>query len=1147
MKKKGHFVIDDIAGISLLSITYFKNNKGPIVLLTSNLYKAQLLYDFILTFINQSDVLLFPGDELIRAETVAESKELLSARVFTLNQLKYNQHKIIITNIAGICRYLPQKEVFFENNIEIKIGDIIDIESLKRKLVNSGYSRVSKVNQSLQFAIRGDIIDIYSINLDNPIRIELFGEEVDSIRLFDIATQISSKKIDEVEIIPARDFILTDEEIAQASEKIYAQLEKDQKVLDYPTFERLRNSIDNDMVDILEGASTSRSYKYFSFLTNHYSSLLNYLDEPTLVYVDDDAIDQSDKLLQDESFHLLEEMFEEGKIISHLEMYRDLTSVVFNSKCHSIKTSVFLKHNTDITFACRSVPYITNKESDAVNIIHNYLNDGYLLQICLHTSEQLNLISELLYKEKIPMKVVSNFELPEKGTVNVMLLSIPRGFVLNEEKYALLSSSELFNEKIKTSRFDTRFKKGTIIKNFEELEPGDYIVHEYHGIGQFLELQTLEIDGMHRDYLKCAYFGGEILYVPLAQFQLVRKYQGKEGSSPRLSHLHGKDWENTKKKIKEKINDLANRLYNLYVERSKQIGYAFQEDDTFQKQFEDQCEFELTEDQKKAVMEIKNDMQSTHPMDRLLCGDVGFGKTEVAFRAIFKAISSGKQVAMLCPTTLLARQHYENALERFKGFDIKIAVFSRLISAKDQKKYMEGLKDGTIHLAIGTHRLLSEKIVFKDLGLLVIDEEQRFGVEQKEKLKELKRNVDVLTLSATPIPRTLQMSLLGVRSLSQIQTAPVDRMPIQTYVIPYKFEICKELIERELGRGGQVFYMHNNISTLYTCASRLQKALPDITIGVVHGQMDKEDLEEIMMNYYNGLIDVLVCTSIIENGIDIPNANTIIVEDSERYGLSQLYQIKGRVGRSDRIAYAYLMFSEHKMMNEKVQKRLKAIQDFTELGSGYRIAQRDLMIRGAGDILGPEQAGYIDSIGLDLYLKLLNEAVLEKVEGTLDKPVDDVDVTKLAIKFDAYIPEEYASDPDKIELYQEIISASSNESLLALKRKVEDIYGKLPESVELVFSKRSIELLIKESNVLKVDDSYRYVEITLGEPYINIRGIGNILFETLIPYLNKIKVRYAKQEFQIMINKGPDVLSDLEGILHRLITIKKTNKTVEIK
>ena len=1138
--------MDDIAGISLLAITSFKSSKEPIVLLTSNLYKAQLLYDFILTFVSSNDVLLFPGDELIRAETVAESKELLSARVFTLNQLKYNQHKIIITNIAGICRYLPQKSVFFDNNIEIKVGDTLDVDELKRKLVNSGYSRVSKVNQSLQFAVRGDIIDIYSINLDNPIRIELFGDEVDSIRLFDIASQTSSKKIDEVEIIPARDFILTDEEIKQASEKIYAQLEKDQKVLDYTTFERLRNSIDNDLIDILEGTSTSRSYKYFSFLTNSYSSLLNYLDNPTLVYVDDDAIEQSDKLLQDESFHLLEEMFEEGKIISHLEMYRELNEVVFNSKCHTIKTSVFLKHNSDITFACRSVPYTTNKESDAVNIIHNYLNDGYSVTICLHTSEQLNLLSELLYKEKIPMKVVSNFDLSdEKGTVNVLLASIPRGFVLPEEKYVLLSSAELFNEKIKTSRFDTRFKKGTIIKNFEELEPGDYIVHEYHGIGQFLELQTLEIDGMHRDYLKCAYFGNEILYVPLAQFQLVRKYQGKEGSTPRLSHLHGKDWENTKKRIKEKINDLANRLFSLYVERSKQIGYAFQEDDSFQKDFEDLCEFELTEDQKKAVDEIKGDMQSSHPMDRLLCGDVGFGKTEVAFRAIFKAISSGKQAAMLCPTTLLARQHYERAIERFKGFDIKIAIFSRLISQKEQKQYIQGLKDGTIHLAIGTHRLLSEKIAFKDLGLLVIDEEQRFGVEQKEKLKELKRNVDVLSLSATPIPRTLQMSLLGVRSLSQIQTAPIDRMPIQTYVIPYKFEICKELIERELGRGGQVFYMHNNISTLYACANKLQKALPDITIGVVHGQMDKEDLEEIMMNYYNGLIDVLVCTSIIENGIDIPNANTIIVEDSERYGLSQLYQIKGRVGRSDRIAYAYLMFSEYKVMSEKVQKRLKAIQDFTELGSGYRIAQRDLMIRGAGDILGSEQAGYIDSIGLDLYLKLLNEAVLEKVEGE-KKIENDIDVSKLTIKFDAYIPEEYASDPDKIELYQEIISASSVDSLLSLKRKVEDIYGKLPESVELVFKKRGIELLIKESNVLKVEESIRTVEITMGEPYINIKGIGNILFEALIPYLNKIKVRYAKQEFQIIVNKGPDVLNDLEGILYKLITVKKTNKTVEI-
>ena len=512
----------------------------------------------------------------------------------------------------------------------------------------------------------------------------------------------------------------------------------------------------------------------------------------------------------------------------------------------------------------------------------------------------------------------------------------------------------------------------------------------------------------------------------------------------------------------------------LYIERSQIKGFAFQKDDEFQKAFEDNFEYELTPDQLQALVDIKEDMEKPYPMDRLLCGDVGFGKTEVAFRAAFKAILSGKQVAILCPTTLLCRQHYELALERFAGFDINIAVFSRLIPDKRQQQYIKEIAQGKAHLIIGTHRLLSKDISFKDLGLLIIDEEQRFGVEQKEKIKELKRNIDVLALSATPIPRTLQISLLGVRSMSIINTAPKDRMPIQTYVTPFDMEVVKELIQRELGRNGQVFFLHNNISTLYIRANRLEKLLPGVTIGVAHGQMSRDDIEDVMIRFYRGEIQVLVCTSIVENGIDVPNANMIIVENSENYGLSQLYQIKGRVGRSDRIAYAYLMYNGNKVLNEKAEKRLKALQDFTELGSGYKIAQRDLMIRGAGDILGPEQAGFIDSIGLDMYIKLLNEAVKEKMTGVEEKETIEPNPS---LSLDAYIPNKYADDSEKIGLYQEILMAPSKEDLAALKIKVRDIYGILPQEVETLFAKRSIDLLMRESMVEDLSEINKKVEI----------------------------------------------------------------------
>ena len=500
-------------------------------------------------------------------------------------------------------------------------------------------------------------------------------------------------------------------------------------------------------------------------------------------------------------------------------------------------------------------------------------------------------------------------------------------------------------------------------------------------------------------------------------------------------------------------------------------------------------------------------------------------------------------MAILCPTTLLARQHYELALERFSQFDVKIAAFSRLITEKQQNIYLKEVKDGSAHLIIGTHRLLSKDIQFKDLGLLIIDEEQRFGVEQKERIKELKTNIDVLTLSATPIPRTLQISLLGVRSMSIINTAPKDRMPIQTYVTPFDMNIVKELIERELGRNGQVFFLHNNISSLYLRAKKLEQMLPGVPIGVAHGQMSREDIEDVMIKFYNGEIKVLVCTSIIENGIDVPNANMIIVEDSDKYGLSQLYQIKGRVGRSDRIAYAYLMYGQFKTLTDKAKKRLEALQDFTELGSGYKIAQRDLMIRGAGDILGPEQAGFIDSIGLDMYIKLLNEAVQEKLSGVKEEAETD---SNPSLSLDAYIPSNYAEDSDKIGLYQEILLAPSIEDLENLKEKVKDIYGELPQEVESLFSKRTIDLLVRDSGVENLSEVLNKVEIILGDSFIKIKGIGNILFEALIPYLNFIKVSYANNKFKILMNKRKMWIEDLQDILRCLVRIAKTNKIKEV-
>ena len=718
------------------------------------------------------------------------------------------------------------------------------------------------------------------------------------------------------------------------------------------------------------------------------------------------------------------------------------------------------------------------------------------------------------------------------GKLGITSKPISEGFEIPSLRIAYLSRAELFRNRAVSSRFVSRFKEATILRSYEELKPGDYVVHEYKGIGRFLDIQTIEVDGVHRDYLHIEYADKQFLYVPLEQFRLVRKYAGREGVAPKLSSLSGKDWDKKKAKIRQRINELADRLIALYGARIRNKGFCFPPDDDLQRQFEAEFPYPLTADQQKAVDEIKSDMESPEIMDRLLCGDVGFGKTEVAFRAIFKAISAGKQVALLCPTTLLCRQHFEVASERFASFGIHIAMFSRLVPDKQQDEDIARIKEGKIDLIIGTHRLLSKDFRFKDLGLLVIDEEQRFGVEQKERIKEMSEDVDVLTLSATPIPRTLQMSLVGIRPISEINTAPAARMPIQTYVTPFKKDVINELIERELARQGQVYYVYNRVETIYAIAHRIASDIPGAEVGVVHGQMDKEEVEEVMERFYEGQVNVLVCTTIVENGIDVPNANMVIVENADTFGLSQLYQIKGRVGRGNRIAYAYLTYRERKQMNEDAQKRLQAIQEFTELGSGYKIAQRDLMIRGAGDLLGPEQAGFIDSVGLDLYLKLLNEAVDERKTGVPLLPPKESTVFGI----DAYIPGNYADEGDKLALYQELEDAKDELAVQQFAKKVRDIYGKLPKEVSLLIEKKKLDILSDFEEFGELKEYPNRLDIPLKDCFSRISGIGTRLFDALVPYLETTKVSFVSKKLVLSVFKKKDWL----GIAYKVM--KATHK-----
>jgi transcription-repair coupling factor (superfamily II helicase) len=1124
-EKKGSLVVDDTIGTGLLFASLFKSHPDNYVIISDNLYGAEKTYEFLLNFLKEEEVVFFPSDELLRSEAISSSRELLAQRLYAMGQLLTPTKKILVTHPAALLRFLPSSDSFKQGIITLKKGQQVNLEELKEKLLTLGYSRVNKVDQSLQFASRGDILDIFSVSALSPTRIEFFDDVVDSLRNFDIASQSSTSEIDSLTILPASDNLLSDNQLNEAASRIKKQLEEDEKTLSPSAKEMIEENVTRDLEDIVSRNYKPTLYKYYGFSLSSPYSIVSYFSPKSIFIANKEQFIQNCDILLNEAHQYYGELKADCRIISHLDEYMTLDEALPNKSIVRYGTK-FLQNPDDFVFNVRPIVQNGNGISSIIPTIRSYLATCDKVVVPLAEPHQYDTVKGFIVDNKIPFSEVLDYDLPVTQ-LGLSRAPLNQGFEVGEAKIAYISSSELFGHRISSSRFTSRFKDATILKSYEDLRPGDYVVHEYNGIGQFLEIKTLEVDGAHRDYLHIAYAGNESLYVPLEQFRLVRKYSGREGAAPKLSHLSSGEWEKRKAHIKERVNELADRLLALYGTRAKIPGFAFPGDDEFQKKFEDEFPYTLTEDQQRSLDEIKADMEKPLIMDRLLCGDVGFGKTEVAFRAIFKAILAGKQAALLCPTTLLARQHYEVALERFSDFGIRLAIFSRLIPPSVQKSEMKAVREGKVDLIIGTHRLLSKEIVFKDLGLLVIDEEQRFGVEQKEKIKELKNTVDVLSLSATPIPRTLQMSLVGVRPLSQIGTAPANRMPIQTYVVPYKASVAQELISRELGRNGQVFYVHNRVETIYSKADELARAIPTAKIGVVHGKMEKAEIETVMEKFYDNELNVLVCTSIVENGIDIPNANLLLVEDADRFGLSQLYQIKGRVGRGDRIAYAYLFYKPNKSMNEDAQKRLQAIQEFTELGSGYKIAQRDLMIRGAGDMLGPEQAGFIDSIGLDLYLKMLNEAIDSKRTG---KPIIPPKPNKM-FSIDAYIPKDYAINSDKIALYQELENASSAKEVEAFGKRLRDQYGKLPPEVTLLLIKKRIDILASNSEFSSVEEGEKTIDILMSDSFSRINGVGVELFDMITPYLADLKISFLEKKLRLRLEKKEGWLSKLEKIL----------------
>ena len=1093
---------------ALVLAAAYRKNPRPMLVIKQNLYNAQRLYEKLSVLLNEDECALFSADESLRVEAIASSPEMTAVKVETLSSLLNKPEQVVITCPSAVLRHLPFPEDFRKGCIHLETGMNVKMSEIKERLSAGGYQLASHIDHPLTYAARGGIIDVYSINYENPVRIEFFDTEIDSIRFFDIATQKTIENISSVDIVPASEVIFTDEQIAEISEKA-------EKILEKETESNTAGTVESDLMAMQSHVFERNMYVYMSLLSQT-AGIWHYMNHPAVILSDEESIRENVKRLNEETISYIQEMVQEGKMLPKYAVWHEFDHIALG--CTRVKQDPFMDNISNIEEV-----HLTNETFE--NRL-KMIDDTNRVVLALGDKEYERAV-ETCASLMIPYHLLKDGEVPQDG-INIFMSDLNQGFRIDD--LVVYTSSELLEVQKRKGRYDNKFRNAEVIHDYGELEPGDYVVHATYGVGQYLGIENREIQGVKRDFLKIVYRGNAELLVPLEQFRLVRKFVSREGVVPRLNKLGSDEWEKTKKKLQANVENIAGRLLDLYSNRETHIGYAFSPDTEMSRKFENEFPYELTDDQKKAVEEIKRDMESDRPMDRLVCGDVGFGKTELSVIASFKAVSDGKQTAVLCPTTILAEQHYRTYCSRYKGYPVTIRVLDRFVPEAEQKQTLRDLKEGKVDILIGTHRLLSKDVVFHDLGLLVVDEEQRFGVEHKEKIKEMKNNIDVLVLSATPIPRTLQMSLVGIRQLSQLETPPLNRYSVQTYVVEKNKGLIIDAIQKELARNGQVFYLYNNVQHMYNVARTLQTWLPEARIGVVNGQMDREDIEDSMMRFSNHEIDVMVCTTIVENGIDIPNANTILVEDAQDFGLAQIYQIKGRVGRSDRVAYAYLMIPPRRELSEIAQKRLSAIKEFARLGSGYKIAMRDLTIRGAGDLLGPTQSGFIDTVGIDMYIEMLENAIKEKQTGRKQKPV--MAEAHANIAKTSYIPEGFASDDfDKLSMYQNIDAVASRDELEQYKENIIDQYGRLPKEVNTLFLKKELDLLLQESFVQSYREMKGKNEITLTSLYSQMVD-GVKLFELCSKISKDISLRYTNRCIIILIPKRKDDLELAIRVIH---------------
>ncbi|GFH41594.1 transcription-repair-coupling factor [Lactococcus hodotermopsidis] len=1064
---------------ALVMATAYENNPDKYVIITDNQYHASELYSDLSEFVSENKVFQYFSDDNVFAEFAIASKERLAYRLEALSFLQdENAVGFLIIPIFALRNFLPNPDDFKQFNLSFSIGDEFDVDTLVKQLSTIGFEKTQRVMSPGEFSKRGDILDIYPLDAKNPVRIEFFGDEIDGIRHFDVDSQLSLQQIDTIKITPSSDFILTADDFNRGAQFLSNLSDLDEKQTSY-------------FAEII-AAANNQSYhadlrKFSEFFYDKQWTLLDYLPQNCPLFIDDfQKINEMNHRMTQET--------------AEFTLSEKLLNRSVDGMTYLADTGHELRNYKPATFFSNFQKGLGNLKFDTLHHFNQHSMQGFFGQMPLLETELVHLLKieytiVLAVSKNKQTKLTtalqdidttfthSTLDNIQANTLNIVTLNLNNGFNLLDEKIAIITENEIFGKTKKRRTKRLNITNAERLKDYNELEVGDYVVHQTHGIGKYLGLETIEIAGMHRDYLTIQYQNNDTISIPVDQVNRLTKYTAGEGKPPKVNKLNDGRWRRTVANVSKQIEDISEDLIKLYAKRESQKGYAFSHDDDNQHEFDEAFAYMETADQLRSVKEIKKDMERERPMDRLLVGDVGFGKTEVAMRAAFKAINDHKQVAILVPTTVLAEQHYNNFLERFNDFGVNIAVMSRFQTKKEQTDILDKLKKDRIDLIIGTHRLLSKDVAFFDLGLMIIDEEQRFGVKHKERLKELKTQVDVLTLTATPIPRTLHMSMMGIRDLSVIETPPTDRYPVQTYVMETNYGVLRDAVLREMSRGGQVFYVYNRVDTIEQKVSQIAEMIPEARVAAIHGQMSEIYLENTLLDFINGEYDVLVSTTIIETGVDIPNANTLFVENADRMGLSQLYQLRGRVGRSNRVAYAYFMYQPEKALSDISEKRLEAIKGFTELGSGFKIAMRDLSIRGAGNLLGAEQSGFIDSIGFDLYSQLLEEAVNQRLGKT--KKIKQSN-TEINLGIDAFLPSDYISDQrQKIEIYKRIREIESRVYYQDLQDELIDRFGEYPDTVAYLLEIGLLKHFADNSLVDKIDKTPVNIVYTMSKAAVN--------------------------------------------------------------